>query len=255
MTRTLLIDGDILVYDVVHASMVDAELDGIHFNLCDEREAFQRVDHRLERWKGDLDADRFEIALSDPASNWRKAVYPGYKANRAKGRKPVGFFAIRDYMKRTYGAREVPTLEADDVLGIWQTQGRAEWGETVIVSTDKDMMTIPGLLFRPQNEEQGVVKIHPLEARYNHYLQTLTGDTVDDYPGCPGVGPVTARKVLGDDPVSARWHLVVAAYEKAGLTKEAALTQARIARILQKGDYNTKTQRVRLWLPPKTKRT
>lgn len=255
MSRTLLIDGDILVYDCVCASLVEAVLDGMHFGVCDEREAFQRADLQLQRWQEDLEGDRIEIALSDPKSNWRKDVYPDYKSNR-KASKPLGFWAVRDYLSRTYGARQVPSLEADDVLGIWQTQAnkKASAPETVIVSADKDMMTIPGLLYRPQNPEAGVIKIHPLEARYNHFLQTLTGDSTDGYPGCKGIGPVGARKILGDDPVTARWHLVEDAYLKAGSTKEFALGQARIARILQYGEYIPKTQRVRLWLPPKKRR-
>jgi DNA polymerase-1 len=63
--------------------------------------------------------------------------------------------------------------------------------------------------------------------------QTLVGDTSDGYPGCPGIGPVKAEKVLGMPP---NWQDVVGAYRAAKLTEADALVQARVARILRYGE-------------------
>jgi DNA polymerase-1 len=77
-------------------------------------------------------------------------------------------------------------------------------------------------------------------------IQTLTGDRVDGYPGCPGMGPQRAAKLLLDAKTPAEaWERVLKAYEKAGQTAEVALVQARIAKILLHNDWDGKT--VRLW--------
>ena len=76
------------------------------------------------------------------------------------------------------------------------------------------------------------------------------GDTVDGYTGLPSVGPKSAEKILGGDPnkpLKELWHLVLKAYIDKGYTKAEAIQQARVARILRKGDYNRKTKKVKLW--------
>jgi DNA polymerase-1 len=79
----------------------------------------------------------------------------------------------------------------------------------------------------------------------------VLGDAVDGYSGCPGIGPKKAETVLANakDGVSP-WGVIVGAYVKAGLDEEDALLQARLARILQFGDYDLKTNKVKLWEPP-----
>ena len=51
--------------------------------------------------------------------------------------------------------------------------------------------------------------------------------------------------------MAALWAVVLAAYEKAGLTEADALAQARVARILRASDYDFKQKKVKLWNPPK----
>ena len=95
------------------------------------------------------------------------------------------------------------------------------------------------------------------QANYHHLLQALTGDTVDGYAGCPGVGPVAAEKILKEFmaeeafDVKAAWSAVVEAYSKKGLGEEEALTQARVARICRAEDYDFKRKTVKLWTPVK----
>ena len=91
------------------------------------------------------------------------------------------------------------------------------------------------------------------EANYRHMLQTLTGDTADGYPGCPGIGAVTAEKILTatDGTYPEMWKAVIKTYEKKGLSEETALIQAQIARICRRDDYDFKRKEVKLWTPPK----
>tara|TARA_R100000700_G_C3130555_1_gene115965 strand:- start:592 stop:885 length:294 start_codon:yes stop_codon:yes gene_type:complete len=84
-------------------------------------------------------------------------------------------------------------------------------------------------------------------ANYMHLYQTLVGDATDNYKGCPGVGPKKATEIL-EEPT---WDSVVKAFEKAGLTEEDALVQARVARILRADDYNFHKEEVILWQPTK----
>lgn len=242
--RTLLIDGDILLYQ--ESVAVEREFDWgddwwtLHSDL---REAQERVDVWLLELKELLDADEFLLTLTG-RNNWRKDVLPTYKSNRKGKRKPVVYQPLKKYVMDTYKTAFFDRLEADDVMGILQTDP-ANTGETVIVSEDKDMMTIPGLLYRPIRPEEGVQKITEEEADRNHLLQALTGDSTDGYSGCPGVGPKKAEKALKEND----WSLVVETYEKAGLTEEDALEQARVARILRYGEYDSKKDEVNLWTP------
>jgi DNA polymerase-1 len=90
--------------------------------------------------------------------------------------------------------------------------------------------------------------------------QTLTGDTTDNYPGCKGVGPKNADLILNPlheaslecDPnihLTTLWTAVYQTFESKGFTRQDAITQARLARILRHGDYSFKTNEVNLWTP------
>ena len=86
-------------------------------------------------------------------------------------------------------------------------------------------------------------------ADYNFMKQTLVGDRTDGYAGCPSIGEKTAEKLLlplkGD--LVAMWNTVCKQFEKQNLSDKIALEQARLARILRNGEYNTKTFQPKLW--------
>lgn len=164
------------------------------------------------------------------------------------------YSAIKDYIKDSYKTFERPDLEGDDVLGVLATSEKIIKGEKVIVSLDKDLKTIPGLICDMRSYD-GIVEITEAEADYMHMYQTLIGDTSDGYPGCPGVGPKTAEKLLAatDMTYETMWPVVVEQYARKGLGEEAALTMARIARICRRDDYDFKRKEVILWNPPTTR--
>jgi DNA polymerase-1 len=238
MSVSLLIDTDILLYKVSIAveEAIDwgEDLWTLHGDL---RQAKQLAAAEIEELKTDLKADRVILTLTDPKKNWRHTVMPTYKSNRRGRRKPVVFVPLREYLEESYETATYPTLEADDVMGIMANDS------TIIVSDDKDLKSIPGKLFQPSSKD--FLEITPDEADRFHLTQTLTGDTVDGYGGCPGIGPVKADRILQDGT----WDEVLTAYTKAGLGKREALKQARVARILRSGEYNIKTGKVKLWNP------
>lgn len=240
MKRTLLIDGDIVVYR--YASTVEQEVDwgdDVWSLWADAKEAKQLILQYLEHLVEMTAADDFIFCFSDK-DNFRKAVLPTYKFNRKGKRKPVCYKGVKTWIESKYKSITMPSLEGDDVMGILATNGSIE-GETVIVSEDKDMKTIPCLLWRNAEMEE----ISEEDADYFHLYQTLVGDTTDGYGGLKGVGDKRAT-VLLEEPT---WDTVLNAYEKAGYTEEDALVQARVARILRASDYDPIKQEPILWTP------
>ena len=183
-------------------------------------------------------------------------MFPDYKSNRAGTRKPTCYRALREYILENYETYLRPKLEADDILGILMTNDKIVKGDKVMVTEDKDLMGVPGKLYNTNKPDEGVVDIDEHEANYYFLFQVLVGDTADGYKGCPGIGPVKAPKVLipSDEEKDFvhpgwQWEQIVKAYEKAGLSEEVALQQARVARILRTEDYDFKKKEPILWTP------
>jgi DNA polymerase-1 len=80
--------------------------------------------------------------------------------------------------------------------------------------------------------------------------QTLMGDNADGYKGCKGIGEKKAMDLLKDaTTLDEMWEIVEKTYMKQGQMPLDALVNARVARILRHGDYNFKTNKVKLWTP------
>lgn len=234
----LLIDGDIIAYK----ASVSAETpvnwgDGLWTLHCWEDEVAIRIDDQITKLTDEAPVQDCIVALSD-RENYRKELAPYYKANRSKTRKPMLLQWAREYITSKYNTIIYRRLEADDVLGILGTANP----DTIIWSEDKDLLTVPAKHWI----DGEVVEISQEEADYNFFTQALVGDSTDNYKGCPSVGHKTAEKILefGDG-----WGAVVRAYVSKGLSEEVALENARLARILRDGEYDTDTGDVKLWKP------
>ena len=243
--RTLLIDGDILIYKVATQNEIPTHWgNGLWTLHCDEDICKADVDNKIQELKENLKADTIIIALTDK-DNFRKDVLPSYKDNRKQKRKPLALPFLRDYCIEKYDAVIKKGLEADDVLGILATTPGND--ERIIVSIDKDLYQIPGKISK---DGKTVEEVSEQEADYWHMMQTLTGDATDGYSGCPKVGVKTAQKILGDHinvPLLDLWMRVLAAYAKVGYSTDEVLQQARVARILRNSDYNKETGQITLW--------
>jgi DNA polymerase-1 len=251
---TLLIDGDEYLYKACAALETEVQWDEQnHVLACNAEEAWDVFVGSIEKIKDALDAETGYLAFTGKG-NFRQAIYPPYKNHRPK-RKPMCYGLLRERAQQHFKCHSVDGLEADDVLGIWATSGK--FGDTIVVSSDKDMQTLPTRIYRGGE----VVTVSVSEANYFWLFQTLTGDTADGYPGCPGIGKVKAEKLLDefwahgkDHPVQeyvteAAWEAVVRTFEAAGLTYDDALTQARLARILRVEDWDSEKKEVKLWNP------
>ena len=245
---TLIIDGDMLLYAAAQACEFATTWDDVNYFLTSNiEEAKALIAERITQNEQRFGPEKTIIALSDPdrAANFRMEVDPTYKISRG-GRKPLCYWPLEKWLQETYICIWRPRLEADDVMGILATGPNTV--DPVMVSDDKDLKTIPGKLWRGDE----LINTSLEEADFNWLFQTLTGDATDGYSGCPGVGPVTAVKILKKE---ASFAAVVKAYEKAGLTAEDALRNARLARILRYEDWDRDNLKVKLWQPNHTEDT
>jgi DNA polymerase I len=245
--RTLIVDGDMVVFKVAIANEYPVcwgdDLWTLHSNAD---EVTQGVMTQIESVKANLSCDQVVVAFSSP-NLYRTKVDGGYKANRAKNRKPLAYKACKHFLveESSYTVHEIEGLEADDVLGIMGTNPK--YPDRVIWSGDKDLKQIPGELYNGST----VSKVAKEDADLWFFQQTLMGDPVDGYSGCPGIGEKKATDLLspliGD--LTAMWQKVVETYATKGLGQEVAIRNARLARILRYGEYDFKTKKPLLFHP------
>jgi DNA polymerase-1 len=262
--RILLVDADTAVFRFAYVNEEAHAWDSETWSYFGD---LGRAKQQLGKWIDDLlvrlDADQVYYFLSDSEANWRHDILPSYKGHRASWRqgrrpslgelpdvpegprRPMLYKPLREWLRETFDAVVIPSLEADDLCGMWATNP-AFGGEKIIVSVDKDLRQVPGLHWNPDRSEEGITRVSEREGDYCHLYLTLVGDTSDGYSGCKGIGPVKAKKLLDD---SCSWATVVRAYKGAGLTEEDALVQARVARVCRHGDYNPETKEIKLWEP------
>lgn len=278
----LLVDGDVLAFRAASACQHTVESpSGFIQPFARRWEGEAVLDNMIDRLKRRLKADEMVFFLSCPGEqNWRLGVDPAYKSNRKDSVRPLLLTVLKEYLRRAYGAQHFAFLEADDVIGLMATNSHLYEGyRKIVVGRDKDFKTIPGehyQLLDDTDEGAPIIRtVSPGEAMRAHYVQALSGDAVDGYPGCPGIGKRRAEEIV-ENPErlvpregtvtrgknkgkkTIKWHsagpcsiweAVVSNYEKAGQTEADALRNARLARILINDEYDFETHTVKLWVP------
>ena len=264
MTKLLLIDGDEFLFRAAAAVEQEArfnevldEIDWseppVHVLYSHPGEARKALDDMMGRIFERFGTRKHALCFST-GPNFRYGVDPTYKNNRAGSRKPLCYAMLREEVENDYKCRFFPGLEADDVMGVLATHPKTvRESQPIIVSQDKDMKTIPTTVWNGKD----LITYSEAEADYWHMYQTLVGDTSDGYKGCPAIGKVKAEKLLSlpssdasvEEERARMWGIVVAAYEKAGLTEDDAITQARLARILRWSDWDNEKKQPILWSP------
>ena len=247
MKTKLLIDSDILLYQASfgseHTVKWDEDTYTLHSSFSEAQTIFREAVASILEATG---VDDYLMCLTSD-TNWRKDIYPAYKANRANRRKPLVLKDLKDWVRKTEPNVHEGDLEADDLLGLFSTSPHHD---SIVVSEDKDLLCIPGKHYNPGHPKDGVFDVSDIEADIHHMIQTLAGDPTDGYSGCPGIGVVKARRLIEDKPREEWWDIVVAAYDKAGLSEDVALTMARLAWIMREGDYDfVKHMIVSFWGP------
>lgn len=140
--------------------------------------------------------------------NFRKVLYPDYKANRSE--MPEELRVQMPYFHRVVEALHIPIkeqvgVEADDVIATMTRQARARGMDVCIISADKDLMqlldqnvrmldTMREKTYTPA-EVQERFHVAPDQVKY---VLALAGDSSDNVPGVPGIGEVTGGKLIAE---------------------------------------------------------
>ena len=161
--------------------------------------------------------DEFSIHYAVKGTgNFRKDLYPEYKAHRVKQDDEV---RERLNFLHTYsiecGAVPADGMEADDLVSIWAYEAREKEEDYVICGIDKDLKQIPGTHYNYNKDTWDFVD--DATAIRNLMLQCLTGDSADNIPGLKGIGPKKAEGILRDVPTNNLWDTVRATWVDHGV--------------------------------------
>ncbi|MBO0664184.1 DNA polymerase I [Jiella sp. MQZ9-1] len=193
----------------------------------------------------------FAVIFDHSSTTFRNELYDQYKANRtAPPEDLVPQFAL---IREAVRAFDLPCIEkqgyeADDLIATYTKEAVAAGGAVTIVSSDKDLMQLvgPNVILYDQMKDK---RLGPEEVKekFGVYpdkmidLQALVGDTSDNVPGVPGIGPKTAAQLLED------YGDLETLLERAGEIKQAKrkqnlidfADQARLSKRLVTLDENT----------------
>lgn len=234
----LLIDADFVVYKSCAACEYDLDY-GNDIIVVQSRfsEVMRTIRFEIGKIEKIFPGYTPVLFFSDTV-NFRKQIASDYKGSRTR-KKPCGYKRALNALEDDYKVIKLPTLEADDSLGVYATK----YPNNILVSPDKDLRQIPGTLY----DLKTTTEISKEEGDQWHYLQTLSGDQTDGYTGCPGYGLMKSRKLFEEQGY--KWESIVKAFHSKGLTEADALKNARLAKILQIEDYNFEKKEPIMWQP------
>lgn len=185
----------------------------------------------------------FGVIFDYSSKTFRNEIYPQYKANRPEPPEDLRpqFGLIREATRAfNVPCIEMEGFEADDIIATYSRQAREAGADVTIISSDKDLMQLVGpkviLYDQMKDKRLGVPEVIekwgvPPEKMID--LQALTGDSTDNVPGVPGIGPKTASQLLeeygdletllanaGNIKQEKRREAVIANADKARLSKQ-----------------------------------
>ncbi|APH71086.1 DNA polymerase I [Aquibium oceanicum] len=182
----------------------------------------------------------FAVIFDYSAKTFRNEMYPEYKANRSAP--PDDLIPQFGLIRQATRAFDLPCLEiegfeADDLIATYARLACEAGADTTIISSDKDLMQLVGptvSMYDPMKDRE--IKVPEVIEKWGVPpekmidLQALTGDSIDNVPGVPGIGPKTAAQLLeqfGDlDTLLAR-----ASEIKQNKRRESIIEHAEKARI------------------------
>ena len=195
-----LIDGTAYIYRAYHAIRNLSNSKGLPTNAVF---GFARM---LIKFMAER-LPRYAVMFFDAKGpTFRHQIYDDYKANRPPMLEDM---AVQiPYIKKVTTGFNIPIIEmqgfeADDLIGTVSRQAEAHGFSVVMVTGDKDFMqlvTEKAVLWDPMKEK--TVDIHTIRADYGLEpaqiidMMGLSGDTADNIPGVPGIGPKTAKTLI-----------------------------------------------------------
>jgi len=198
--RLILVDGSSFLFRAYHAIPPLTNAKGEPTN------AVYGVSNMLRKLIADYHSDYITVVFDAPGKSFRNDLYDQYKAHRPSMPDDLRVqIAPLHNLIRAMGLPLIiePNVEADDVLGVL-AQHAEQQGYDVIISTgDKDMaqlvtehIILENTMSNTRLDIQGVIDKFGVKPEQVIDYLALIGDTVDNIPGVPKVGPKTAAKWL-----------------------------------------------------------
>ncbi|UUP17676.1 DNA polymerase I [Nitratireductor thuwali] len=148
----------------------------------------------------------FAVIFDYSSKTFRNELYPEYKANRSEPPEDLvpQFGLIREATRAfDLPCIEMEGFEADDLIATYARLAVEAGGDATIISSDKDLMQIVGpcvSMYDPMKDREigvpQVIEKWGVLPEKMIDLQALTGDSIDNVPGVPGIGPKTAAQLL-----------------------------------------------------------
>lgn len=198
--KLVLIDGSSFLFRAYHAVPPLTNIQGEPTN------AIFGVANMLRRLIADHKTDYFTVVFDAPGKTFRHEMYEQYKANRPP--MPDDLRVQIEPLHNLIRAMGLPLIiesgvEADDVLGALAQDAVREGFKVVISTGDKDMaqlvnqhITLENTMSNTTMDVDGVFKKFAVKPEQIIDYLALMGDSVDNIPGVPKVGPKTAAKWL-----------------------------------------------------------
>ncbi|MDH3411458.1 MAG: DNA polymerase I [Gammaproteobacteria bacterium] len=198
--KLLLVDGSSYLYRAFHA------MPSLNNSKGEQTGAVYGMTNMLRRLLREYSGHHMAVVFDAPGKTFRDDIYPEYKANRPP--MPDELVAQIEPIHEIVRALGIPLLqvqgvEADDVIGTLAERARDAGFEVVISTGDKDMAQLVDKKVRIENtmdggtlDPEGVKKKFGVAPSQMVDYLTLVGDSVDNIPGVPKVGPKTAAKWL-----------------------------------------------------------
>ena len=198
--RLLLVDGSSYLFRAYHA------LPPLSTTKGEPTGAIRGVVNMLQKTLQDIQPDYVAIVFDAKGKTFRDDLYAEYKANRPPMPEDLGvqIEPIHDFV-RAMGLPLLikPGVEADDVIGTLAVQAQLHGMKTIISTGDKDMaqlvnddISLINTMSNSQLDEAGVIEKFGVRPDQIIDYLALIGDTSDNVPGVPKVGPKTAVKWL-----------------------------------------------------------
>jgi len=200
--RLILIDGSAYIFRAYYALPPMSRDDGTPIN------AVFGFTNMLVKLIEDYQEDKMLVVFDAARKNFRNNIYPKYKANR--GDTPEDLIPQFELIKQCVKAFNIKQLEldgyeADDIIASYTKLARTKKIDSLIVSSDKDLMQLVNenvLMLDPMKNKiigiDQVVEKFGLPPDKVIFIQALTGDSVDNIPGAPGIGPKIALELIKD---------------------------------------------------------
>ena len=198
--------------------LVDA--DSIYFRAAYKKrkqDIRKSINSIMKEIEGCTFADTMKVAVKG-VGNFRYSYYPNYKGNRNRDydrdfREALNYG--HKYMIDRWEAVMADGMEADDLVSIWAYECMDMDIPYVIAGIDKDLKQIPGTHYNFIRQEFEDINVDTAYRNLMH--QCLTGDSGDNIPGIPKIGPVKAERILRGVPADQLWDRVRSTWRDHGL--------------------------------------